>query len=366
MKNTQTGFIGTFTKGAGGRADGIYAFTLNAQTGALETRVVAATVNPAYLALSPSKKFLYAVNETNEFEGKPTGAVSAFARDGDGLRFINRQSSEGKGPCHIVINDTEACAVVANYREGTLAVLPLSPDGSLMPARQVIRFTGSGPNPERQEGAHAHSFFFDKHYRFGFACDLGTDRVMVYRFAPDADSPLSPTTPPWVSAKPGAGPRHAVFHPSGRLAYVLNEIDSTVDVLAYDETHGNFEKLQSLSTLPQGAEAFNASAAIKISHDGRFLYCSNRDSSDQGHDNSIAIFKVSDSSGNFGALEPAGSALSGGKSPRDFAIDPSGNFLIACNQDSDNIVVFRIDRATGNITPIKEYAVPSPVCVIFG
>jgi 6-phosphogluconolactonase len=365
MQNTQTGFIGTFTKGAGGRADGIYAFTLNAQTGALETRVAAETVNPAYLALSPSKKVLYAVNETNEFEGKPTGAVSAFACEGDSLRFINRQNSEGKGPCHIVVDDTGACAAVTNYREGTLAVLPISTDGSLKPARQVIRFTGSGPNTERQESPHAHSFFFDKHYRFGFACDLGTDRVMAYRFDPDAAAPLSPAASPWTSAKPGAGPRHGVFHPSGRIAYVVNEIDSTVDTLAYDEARGSFEKLQSLSILSHSATAFNTAAAIKISHDGRFLYCSNRDGSSQGHDNCIAIFKVSDSGRDFGALEPLGAVSSGGKSPRDFAIDPSGSFLIACNQDSDNVVVFRIDHATGSITPLGEYAVPSPVCVIF-
>jgi 6-phosphogluconolactonase len=368
MQNTQTLFIGAYTKGNGGKADGIYEFTLNAETEALENlHVVAETVNPSYLALSPSKKFLYAVNETNETDGKPNGAVSAFSLDSGGrLRFLNRQSSEGKSPCHAVIDRDEKYAVIANYADGVLAALPLAQDGSLEAARQVIRFSGSGPNAERQEGAHAHSFFFDTHCRFGFACDLGSDRVMAYRFAAASDSPLSSAPIPWTASKPGAGPRHGVFHPSGRFAYVVNELDSTVDVLSYDETHGSFQKMQSLSTLPLNAgppslarSRHNTAAAIKISADGHFLYCSNR-----GHD-SIACFKVGESGGGFGALEEAGHFPALGKSPRDFAIDPSGSFLVACNQDSDQAAVFRIERFTGGLTPVGEYEVPSPVCVLF-
>jgi 6-phosphogluconolactonase len=272
---------------------------------------------------------------------------------------LNRQNSRGKSPCHIVIDSTETCAVVTNYEDGVLAVFPLLPNGSLNEACQIIRFTGSGPNIERQMSSHAHSFFFDRRFNFGFACDLGSDRVMAYRFDLNAAEPLAPV--PWLESKPGAGPRHGLFSTPGRTAYVVNELDSTVDVLSYDG-RGCFQKIQSLSTLSAAkVPCRNTAAAIKLSPGGHFLYCSNRDIGNQGRD-SIACFKVSSDTG---ALEAVCAVPSCGKIPRDFAIDPSGDFLVACNQDSDNVAVFRIDHATGSLTLSGEYAVPSPVCVIF-
>ncbi|MDR3170331.1 MAG: lactonase family protein [Treponema sp.] len=357
MKGCFAGFIGTYTQGAGGRAEGIYAFKLHPESGMItDLRLAAESVNPAYLALSPSKKHLYVTNETNACEG----VVSAFALEGDGLRFLNQQSSKGTGPCHVAINNEATHMVVANYMSGTLCVLPLEPTGALGEPVQVIQFTGSGPNRERQEASHAHFFMFDPLNNYGFACDLGTDRVMVYSFDKDAAAPLSPAAVPWVSTKPGAGPRHGVFHPAGTYAYYVNELDSTVDVLRYapsggTASAGTFEKLQCISTLPPGVQVFNTAAAIRMSPDGNFVYTSNR-----GHD-SITIFKVNNTTG---TLDYILTVPSGGKTPRDFTIDPTGNFLLACHQDSDNLVIFRIDKPTGSLTPLREYAVPSPVCVL--
>ncbi|MDR3284872.1 MAG: lactonase family protein [Treponema sp.] len=355
------GFIGTYTKDSGGRAEGIYSFVLNSRTGRIENlRIAARTINPSYLALSPAKQFLYAVNEVNEYEGSPTGSVSTFAVDAatGNLRFINQQSSEGQSPCHIALGS--GYAVIANYGDGILAALPLTDGRALGKAVQVIRLSGSGPNLARQEAPHAHSFWFHPRGGWGVACDLGTDRLLAYAIHPKAApgctsaEPLTSVTPPWFSVKPGAGPRHGVFHPSGKYAYFVNELDSTVDAFAY--AGNSFSRLQTLPLLPPGVAVPNAAAAVKLSLDGQFLYASNR-----GHD-SIAVFRVSQAGG---TLAFADCVPSGGKSPRDFAIDPSGAFLLACHQDSDTLTVFHIDQKTGTLRMDSDYAVPSPVCVVF-
>ncbi|GHV88141.1 6-phosphogluconolactonase [Spirochaetia bacterium] len=376
MTQKITGYIGTYTEAAfTGRAEGIYSFTLNRETGVVEDfRLAAQTVNPSYLAVAPNGQYLYAVNEVDEFVGKSGGGVTAFAIAGNGeLRLINQVSSEGKSPCHIVLNDTGTWAIVSNYANGTVAVLPVEANGeangkangeatgmaagSLGAAAQIITLHGSGPNRERQERSHAHSFLFDKHYTHGFVCDLGSDRIMAYSFNSSATAPLNPAAAPWYAAKGGAGPRHGVFHPSLDIAYFINELDSTADVLRYGD--GSFTVLQTVSTLPEaalsGVSAFNTGAAIKISADGNYVYASNR-----GHDR-ITVFRTRSD----GTLEYVGSVPSGGKIPRDFALDPSGNFLLATHQESGNLTVFRIDRGTGLVTQIGDYPAPSPVCVIF-
>jgi 6-phosphogluconolactonase len=337
------GFIGTYTDGPLGRAKGIYSFTLN-ENGAVENlALVAECANPAYLTLSPSKKRLYVVNEG------PEGAVSAYNLEAEKPRLLNQKPSNGASPCHIVLNNAATHAFVANYMSGTLCALPLEPDGSLGEPAQVIQLTGSGPNKERQEASHAHFCMLDQSNSHVFACDLGADRLMAYRLSPDqALEPLPP-----YSARPGAGPRHGVFHPDGDMAYIGYELDSTVDALRYDG-QGGFERLQSLSTLPPAFQRPSWVAAIKLSPDARHLYVSNR-----GHD-SIAVYELNASK----TLALVDILSSGGKNPRDFAIDPSGNFLLACHQDSDNLVVFRIDRATGLFTKVGEYSMPSGVCVL--
>lgn len=339
------GFIGTYTNGQG-RAKGIYSFTLN-ENGAVENLALAAEcVNPAYLSLSPSKKRLYVVNETSE------GMVSAYNIETENLRFLNQKPSNGASPCHIVINNAATHAFVANYLSGTICALPLESNGSLGESAQLIQFTGRGPNKERQEASHAHFFMLDQSNTHGFACDLGADRLVGFRLSPNQRHTPLALLPPY-NARPGSGPRHGVFHPNGDMAYIAYELDSTVDTLRYDG-QGSFERLQTLSTLPPTFQRPSTVAAIKLSPNASHLYVSNR-----GHD-SIAVYAL-----NAGKTLTLVDILpSGGKTPRDFAIDPSGTFLLACHQDSDNLVVFRIDRDTGLFTKTGEYPMPSGVCIL--
>ncbi|GHV77575.1 hypothetical protein AGMMS49942_23960 [Spirochaetia bacterium] len=352
-----TGYIGTYTElGKQTGSKGIYAFTLDEEDGGLtDIRLAAESRNPSYLTIGPSKTLFLAVNELDESKGN--GLVSAFRRDpqSGNLELINQVSSEGSNPCHVALNEKETHAVVANYTGGSIAVLPIKKEGALGKAVQVIRFSGRGPNAERQEEPHAHFFLFNKTYDCGFAFDLGTDRLMAYTFDSGAAEPLSQAASPWLNSKPGAGPRHGVFDPTGTHWYVINELDSTVDVLRYYRATGNFEKLQNISALPQDGSNSSA-AAIKISGDGNFVYASIR-----GY-NSITVFKRDTVRG---LLSFVASVPSGGRTPRDFAVDPSGNFLLVCHQDSDSLGVFRIDRGSGKLTQVAEYTLPAPVCVIF-
>jgi 6-phosphogluconolactonase len=196
---------------------------------------------------------------------------------------------------------------------------------------------------------------FDRNEKYGFACDLGTDRIMAYAFDRAPAEPLKSAEVPWFEIAPGAGPRHMVFNAGGDRAYLLNEVDSTLDVLKYDSGRGAFEKLQSLSTLPEDTNTANTTAAIRMSPGGDFVYASNREH------NSIAVFKVSSG----GKLDVAGIVSTEGKTPRDFNFDPSGNFLLVPHQDSDNLVVFRIDQGSGLFKKEREYPVPSAVNIIF-
>jgi 6-phosphogluconolactonase len=359
MAYTLSGYIGTYTEGKNARAKGIYAFRMNGETGIIEDlRLAAESPNPAYLALSPSKKYLYAANELSVYQEQPSGAISAFRADkAGGLEFLNRQSSRGTGPCHLAVHPGGTFAVAANYAGGTLCVLPLDKQGPLGEPLQVIRFKGSGPDKERQEGPHAHSFLFDREGRRGFACDLGTDRVMIYDVDPKAAEPLRPAPEPFISLKPGSGPRHGVFHPSGAFAYYLSEMASTVDVLSYNGGSPDrpLSPLMTVPALPEGNTIASTASAVRISGDGKFLYTSNR-----GHD-SITLFRIQKK----GTLQWAAAFPSGGRTPRDFNLDPEGNFLLALHQNSDNLVIFRINPRTGALKKEREYPVPSPVCLVF-
>jgi 6-phosphogluconolactonase len=382
------GYIGTYTEAAyNGRGRGIYVFSLDRSRGTLENiHLCAESVNPTYIAVNSPGRVLYAVNEIDDWNAGNSGAVSAFKIEGErtsgeqtsGLRLrncvqflklVNQVSSGGKGPCHIVLDKTGTRAVVSNYTGGCIAVLPVQPDGSLREPSGIIPFTGSGPNRERQEAPHAHSFLFDRDGRRGFAFDLGTDRVMAYNVSQTGNDPagfLVPPAEPWFSARPGAGPRHGAIHPAGKTAYFLNELDSTIDVLAYDTDRGGFTLLQTLSTLPPDTSGANTGAAIRVRADGKYVYASNR-----GND-SIAIFKVESACALGGTLKDrevlsfVDAVPSGGRTPRDFTLDPEGRFLVVCHQDSDNVTVFRVDEAAGMLKQTGDYKVPSPVCVLFG
>jgi 6-phosphogluconolactonase len=349
-------YVGTYTSG---KSEGIYLYRLDLTSG--ELRHVATTKgvkDPSYLTLARNGRYLYAVNEVEEFAGKKSGAVSAFAIEpGTGaLRLLNQQPSLGGAPCYIITDQTGKFVLIANYIGGNTAVLPVNRDGSLGTATDLQQDLGASINPARQEGPHAHCIVIAPANRFAYGCDLGADKVMIYRFD-QRRGKLSPNRTPFVRAKPGAGPRHLTFHPAGGYVYVINELDNSVTVYAQDPARGDLNALQTVPTLPPDFSGANTGADIHVSPNGRFLYCSNR-----GHD-SIATFAVDSRNGRlaFTAHEPTG-----GKTPRNFVIDPTGRFLLAANQNSDTIVVFRIDQQTGRLRPTGKVAeVPSPVCLKF-
>jgi 6-phosphogluconolactonase len=350
-------YIGTYT---GAKSKGIYAFHLDMATGKLTPAAspAAEVRSPSFLAIHPNGRFLYAVNEIADFEGKPAGGVTAFAidRNTGGLRQLNQQSSRGSGPCHISVDRDGKNVLIANYGGGSVAVLPIQADGSLAPASAFVQHQGSSANPQRQEGPHAHSINLDRANRYAFAADLGLDKILVYRYDA-AKGTLTPNEPASVSVAPGAGPRHFAFHPSGRYAYVINEMGNTVTAFNYDPERGILKQTQSMSTLPALAAGPSYTAEVQCHPTRPFLYGSNR-----GHD-SIAIIRVESTTGR---LIPVGHQLTGGKTPRNFGIDPTGTFLIAANQGSDNLVVFRIDPETGTLKQVGEpVSVGSPVCVKF-
>jgi 6-phosphogluconolactonase len=320
--------------------------------------LAAETVNPSFLAIHPNRRFLYAVGEVMEFQGQKSGAVSAFSIDPatGKLTFLNKMSSRGMGPCHVSVDKTGKCVLVANYGSGSVAALPLKPDGSLSEATAFVQHTGSSVNPERQKGPHAHSINLSPDNRFAIAADLGLDQLLVYRFDPEAGS-LTPNDPPFAKVNPGAGPRHFAFHPNGQFGYVINEMQSTVTALAYDAANGAFQELQTISTLPEDFKEENSTAEVQVHPNGRFLYGSNR-----GH-NSIAVFAIDAAKG---TLTPVERVSTQGRTPRNFGIDPTGSWLLAANQSTDNVAVFRIDPDTGRLTPTGQVLdVPSPVCVKF-
>jgi 6-phosphogluconolactonase len=347
-------YVGTYTQG---KSQGVYLFRLDLQSARLAPEgVVPNVINPSFLAIHPNRRFLYAVNEIGDFRGAKSGAVSAFAIDaGTGkLRLLNQEASGGGGPCHLTVDRTGRNVLVANYGGGSVASLPLRADGRLGPATSFIQHRGSSVDRGRQEGPHAHSINLDAANRFAVAADLGLDQVLVYRFDADHGS-LTPNDPPYTTVAPGSGPRHFAFHPSGRHAYVINEMKSTVTAFAYDAQKGTLRSLQTLSTLPEGFTGNNSTAEVQVHPSGRFLYGSNR-----GH-NSIALFRIDRETGRLAA---AGHQSTGGKTPRNFRMDPAGSVLLAANQDSDSIVVFRINGETGGLEPTGHVVeVPMPVCV---
>ena len=349
-------YFGTRTNA---KSQGIYVCRLNTATGTLTAPDLAtASADPAFLAVHPNHRFLYAVNESVGFAGTPNGAVSAFAIDATTgkLTLLNQQSSGGRGPCHLAVDNSGRSVVVANYAGGSVAALAIKTDGSLGAATTFIQHHGSSVNPKRQEAPHAHCVGFDPANHRALCADLGLDQLIVYQFEP-AKAVLVPSDPPSASLPPGAGPRHFAIHPDGRHIYVINELNSTITVFEYDAAHGALQSQQTVPTLPATFTDVNTPAEIAVHPSGKFLYGSNR-----GHD-SIAVYAVDETTGKLSLIEHQSSL---GKTPRSFGIDPTGNFLLAANQDSNTVVIFRIDLKTGRLTPTgQSVEVPTPVCVIF-
>jgi 6-phosphogluconolactonase len=347
-------YVGTYTEGS--KSEGIYRMELDLATGKLSEPVLAGkAVNPSFLAIHPSGKLLYAVNETDRLgTTKGTGGVSAFARDdktGD-LKLLNQVPSKGAHPCHLITDRAGKHVLLANYSGGNATVLAIEPDGKLGKATGFVQHEGKGANPSRQEKAHAHSINLDASNRFAFVADLGIDKVMIYRFE---KGQLLPNDPPAVTLDPGAGPRHFAFHPSGKFAYAINELSSTVTALAYDPDKGALTPLQAISTLPPGYKGATTTAEVVVHPSGKFLYGSNR-----GHD-SIAVFTIDVKTGK---LTAAGHQSKGIRTPRNFVVDPTGKFCLVANQDGNSVLVFRVDAATGKLEPTdSKVEIPKPVCL---
>src|SRR2546423_2885828 len=360
-KGSQTGnqllYVGTYTEN--GRRDGIYLIGMDTRSGKLRrVGAVDAGANPSFLAMHPDGRVLYAVNEVDKYEGKPTGAVTSFAiaTDTGALTRRNEQSSGGAAPCYVSVDRSGRALLVANYDGGSVSLLPIKADGSVAPIAQAVQHKGNGPVADRQSEPHAHCILADPTNRFALAADLGADRVFVYRLDAE-DKSLRHVDGGDAVMRPGAGPRHIAFHPSLPLVFVANELDSTVATLRFDAARGKLSALAVHSTLPSGWKGTNYPADIHVAPSGRTLYVSNR-----GH-NSIAVFSVANTTG---ALTLQQVIATGGDWPRNFSLDPSGRWLLVANQRSNSIVVFARDESSGRLTVTRErIELPSPVCLRF-
>lgn len=349
-------YIGTYT---GPKSQGIYVYKLSTATGKLTPLGLAgAAESPSFLAVDPSHRYLYAVDEISNYEGKKTGGVSAFAIDRatGKLRLLNSVPSGNPGPCHVTVDHTGKFVFVANYEVGSVAAFPILADGRLGSATASLPHTGHSVDPKRQEASHAHSIYPSPDNRFVVSADLGTDKVYVYRFDATKGT-LTPNNPPYAQVPPGTGPRHFAFAPNGKFAYAIEEMGSSLTAFSYDADHGVLHPLETVSTMPKDYKGYNDCAELFFHPNGKFLYGSNR-----GHD-SITVFAIDPIKG---TPTPIQYESTEGKTPRGFGIDPTGSYLIAANQDTNSLVVFRIDGHTGRLTPTgQKEAIESPVCVIF-
>jgi 6-phosphogluconolactonase len=350
-------FVGTYT--TNNRADGLYVHRMdtNGVLTPLHTVTGDGTENPSFLALDRQGRTLYAVNEVGNFEGI-SGSVSAFAVDErtGGLTFLNRVNSQGQIPAHLVVDPANRHLLVANYNGSTIATFPIGDGGRLGDAADIALQAGIGPSQTRQERAHPHSIDVDPSGAYALSCDLGQDRIFVYRYD-SATGRLRENWMPYAQVSSGAGPRHLAFHPNGRLVYVINELDSTIGVFAWDARRGTLLSVQTVPTLPSDFTATSTTAEIAVHPTGRFVYGSNR-----GHD-SIAAFAAHPQTGK---LTLVGHTPTQGTVPRNFAIDPSGTFLFAANQTGNTIVTFRIDQQSGALAPTGSVSeTKTPVCLVF-
>ena len=342
--------VGTYTSD---KSKGVYVYDFNSADGACNEISYVNTSNPSYVAVSPNEEFVFAVNENSNNDNG--GEVSSFSFDKKNgvLTPINKQLTGGDSPCYVDVDHTGKWIFVANYSNGTLSVLPVNTDGTIGKATTTIKYDGSGINKQRQEKSHVHCTYISKDNKWLFVSDLGTDKVMVYAF--DANTGvLTPASKPFIKIKDGGGPRHITFHPNNKFAYLVEEMGGAVDAFNYKD--GSFDSLQHIASVEPNDTGFIGSADIHISPDGKFLYTSNR-----GGFNTIAIYSINQENG---TLQLAGHQPSGGKIPRGFSIDPSGKFLLAANQSSNDIVIFKRNTETGMLTDTgKRISVGKPVCL---
>ncbi len=315
-------------------------------------------LSSSYLAISPDNKYLYAVNsETNPETGNQK--ITSFSIDPEtgALKLLNSQSSEGRGPCHISVHPSGKYVFTANYSSGTIAIHPVNADGSLAPASDIEQHEGTGPDKERQEAAHAHFICAGPQGKYVLAVDLGIDKVMNYVFDESTGKLAPNANQAFFETKPGAGPRHLDFHPSGKFVYIVNELNGSLTACSYDQDDGVISEINTLMNLPADFSGFNKSAAVRVHPNGKFVYASNR-----GDRNSISSFSIQED-GSIELLQVQDKKINW---PRDFNIDPTGKYLLAENMNGNNIVVFRIDPSSGKLTETEnKLLISQPTCIVF-
>jgi len=346
-------YVGSFTTAQRkARGDGIHVYRADAATGALtHVQHVGDLVNPSFLVLSKDQRFLYSVHGDGDY-------ATAFALDraSGQAKVLNRAATGGNNGVHQAIDPSGKFMVVANYASGTVAVLPIAPDGSLKDQHQLVELPGEpGPHRVEQAKSHPHQVVFDPSGRYVLVPDKGLDRVFVFRFD-SIGGRLAAIEPDSVKSRPGAGPRHLAFHPRLPIVWVLNELDSTTATYKWDAERGTLTPIQVITTLPTDFTGYSTTAEIAVSADGRFVYCSNR-----GHDSVVAYA----ANATDGTLTNLGWTLTQGRGPRFIGLDPAGRFLQAANEQGDNIVTFRVDAGNGGLAPTGQVIKnASPVTIV--
>ena len=342
--------VGTYTSG---KSEGIYVYDFNSFNGNADYKSKIKAPNPSYITVSPNQQYVYAAFEQNSKKGGGEIGAYNFNKKTGELTYINQQPSGGDDPCFVTADKTGKWVAAANYSGGSLAVFPVVVGGGLNPANTIIQHSGSSTNKDRQDKAHVHSTFFSKDSRFLLVPDLGMDKVMIYSFYEESGK-LVAAPQPFVKAVDGSGPRHLSFSPNNKYVYLIQELSGIV--VAYLYNNGRMTAIQHISAAQPGFKGFMGSADIHVSADGNFLYCSNR-----GDANTITIFNINPVNGK---LKVVGYQSTLGKAPRNFSLDPSGNFLLVANQDSDDIIIFKRNKLTGMLTDTgKKIDVGKPVCL---
>ncbi len=343
--------VGTYTNES--KTNGIHVYTFNTETGDFEEKSVTTGItNPSYLAITKDGRNLYSVSEGGEGNG-----LNAYKFDvaTGRLTFLNSASAGGKGPCYVSVDNARKWVFTGNYGGGSLAATRLNADGSASDVSQVIQHEGSSVNRSRQDRPHVHAVVLSPDERYLMVPDLGTDKVNIYRFDASSAEPLTPAASPFAFANAGGGPRHLAFHPNGKHAYLVLEMEGAV--AAFDYHDGKLTPAHTITMLAEGFSGKVGAADIHVSADGKFLYASNR-----GEANDIVIYSI----GKNGRLTYAGRQTEGIKTPRNFSLDPSGNFLLVGNQNGNDIAIFRRDKKTGMLSPTgKRIQVDKPVCLKF-
>src|SRR6267378_58237 len=344
--------IGTYTNKD--KTSGIHVYTFSSKTGDFSFKSKAQNIpNPSFLAVTAYRKNLYSVSEA----GGGNGSIYAYSFEAPSgkLTFLNSVSSGGDGPCYDSVDDHKKYVFVGNYGGGSLTAVRVNEDGSLSSDSQTIQDEGSSIYKPNQDKPHVHAAVISPDGHYLLVPDLGTDKVNIYTIDDGKAKPLTPGPQPFASIKAGGGPRHLTFHPNGKYVYLVQELDAMVTAFTYG--NGKLEAIQSLTMLSDGFKGKVGAADIHTSPDGKFLYASNR-----GEANDIAIYAIDKD----GKLTYAGRQSSLGSAPRNFAIDPSGNFLLAANQNSDDIFLFKRDQKTGLLSPTgAKITVSMPVCLKF-